>query len=70
MSRNILKEIVLELRYERQNECGCWKGVLGRENSVCKALRWYTSQGANGRRGGGGRRLLLKVQVRIAGRLE
>lgn len=69
MSRNILKEIVLELRYERQNGCGCWEGILGRENSVCKALRWYTSQGANGGQGVG-RRLLLKVQVRIAGRLE
>ena len=60
---------MLELRYERQNGCGCWEGVLGRENSVCKALTWYTSQGANGGRGGG-RRLLLEVQVRIAGRLE
>ena len=62
---------MLELRYQRQNGCGCWEGVLGRENSVCKALRWYTSQGANGGEGGGdGRRLLLQVQVRTAGRLE
>ena len=30
MSRNFLKEIVLELRYERQNGCGYWEGVLGR----------------------------------------
>lgn len=70
MSRNFLKEIVLELRYERQNGCGCWEGVLGREQCVQgpkvvpkPGCKWWWG-------GGDGRRPLLKVQARIAGRLE
>lgn len=38
---------MLEQRYEGRNECGHWEGVLGRENSVCKALRWERNKGAN-----------------------
>ena len=59
---------MLEQRNEGRNECGHWEGVLGRENSVCKALRWERNKGAN--EGVGGRRLLLRVQVRIVGNLE